>query len=113
MSGRQLAERVGVNVARIAEMEKAEAHGNITLRSIRRAAEAMDCELVYALVPRTTLKAALRSQAEKAARRKLRPVAHTMRLEEQGLPPQEEAKQLAEMAEELSRNPPRWLWDAE
>ena len=35
-----------------AELEKTEALGTIMLKSLRRAAEAVDCDLVYALVPR-------------------------------------------------------------
>jgi predicted DNA-binding mobile mystery protein A len=112
MSGRQLAERIQVEVSRIPEMEKAETHGNITLKSLRRAAEAMDCELVYAFIPKTTLESNLRTQAEKAARSKLNPVAHTMRLEEQGLSAKEDGKQIAKMVEEWIKDPPHWLWDS-
>ena len=112
MSGRQLAERIQVKGSRIAEMEKAETHGNITVKSLRRAAEAMDCELVYAFVPKTDLDASLRIQAEKAARKKLDGVRHSMRLEDQGLTVREDARLLAKMAKEWSDDPPRWLWDA-
>src|ERR1700692_1632494 len=34
------------------QLEKAEAEDRITLRSLRAAANALDCDLVYALVPR-------------------------------------------------------------
>src|SRR5688572_28153462 len=85
MSGRQLAERIQVEGSRITEMEKAETHGNITLKSLRRAAEAMDCELAYAFIPKSDLETSLRIQAEKAAKKKLEGVRHTMRLEDQGL----------------------------
>jgi predicted DNA-binding mobile mystery protein A len=35
------------------QFEKAEADDSITLKSLRRVADALDCELVYALVPRS------------------------------------------------------------
>lgn len=111
MSGRQLAARILVEPPRIPEMEKAETHGNITLKSLRRAAEAMDCELVYAFVPRTDLETSLRTQAQKTAKQNLNAVTHTMRLEDQGLTAKENEKQLAGMVNEWIRNPPRWLWD--
>jgi transcriptional regulator with XRE-family HTH domain len=38
---------------RILEFERAEAQDRITLKSLRRVAAALDCNLVYALVPRT------------------------------------------------------------
>jgi predicted DNA-binding mobile mystery protein A len=113
MSGRQLAERIQVEPSRIAEMEKAESHGNITLKSLRRAAEAMGCEVVYAFVPKTSLETSMRQQAEKAAKRKLDSVAHTMRMEDQGLSEKENARQVSKLAEEWAENPPRWLWDAQ
>lgn len=111
MSGRQLADRIQVDPSRITEMEKAETQGNITLKSLRRAAAAMDCELVYALVPKVTLETSVRMQAEKVARHKLDPVDHTMRLEEQGVSGEENSRQVARMVEEWVQDPPRWLWD--
>jgi predicted DNA-binding mobile mystery protein A len=111
MSCRQLAERIQVESPRITEMEKAETHGNITLRSLRRAAEAMECDLVYAFVPKTDLETSLRIQAEKAAKKKLDGVRHTMRLEDQGLTVREDARLLAKTVKEWSEDPPRWLWD--
>jgi predicted DNA-binding mobile mystery protein A len=112
MSGRQLAERIQVESSRIPEMEKAEAHGNITLKSLRRAAEAMGCEVVYAFIPIASLDASLREQAEKAAKRKLASVAHTMKMEGQGLSEKENAKQISTLVEEWMEDPPRWLWDS-
>lgn len=93
-------------------MEKAETHGNVTLKSLRRAAEAMGCEFVYAFVPKHDLEMAIRIQAEKMAKQSLNIVGHTMRLEEQGLTETEDAKQLEKMVVELVKNPPRSLWDA-
>jgi predicted DNA-binding mobile mystery protein A len=113
MSGRQLASRVQVETSRISEMEKAEVKGNITLRTLRRAAEAMGCELVYALVPKTDLAAIMRAQAEKAAARRFKSVTHTMALEEQALSMQDDAKMRARKAREWIEDPPRWLWDDE
>ena len=111
MSGRQLADRIEVEQSRIPEMEKTEIHGNITLKSLRRAAEAMNCEMVYAFIPKTSLDASVRIQAEKTAKQKLTTVAHTMRLEEQGLTAKNDAKHLAKMVDQWVENPPRWLWD--
>lgn len=48
----EVAERAGVKRQSYAEFENAEKRGSITLSSLRRAAEAMDCELVYYVAPR-------------------------------------------------------------
>ena len=52
--------------------------------ALRRAVEALDCTLVYALVPNTSLEGAVRERARKIAKRDLDRVAHTMKLEAQG-----------------------------
>jgi predicted DNA-binding mobile mystery protein A len=84
MTGVQLAMRLGVRPQSIDALEKSEAAGTIKLDTLRRAAEALDCTLVYALVPNTSLEDAVRDRARAAALRDLRRVSHTMRLEAQG-----------------------------
>jgi predicted DNA-binding mobile mystery protein A len=84
MSGLQLASRLGVRPQTIDAIEKSEAAGSIQLETLRRAAEALDCTLVYALVPKTSLDGAVNRRARTIATRDLRRVAHTMELEDQG-----------------------------
>jgi len=112
MSAKQLATRIEVEPPRITEMEKSEINGNITLRSLRRAAEAMDCELFYALIPKTSLEETMRRQALLTARQRMEKVSHTMLLEGQALGRGEEARILEQKAKELMRDVPRWLWDS-
>ena len=52
MSGRQLGQRMGVSKMWVGDMERLEASGATTLKTLRRAAEAMDCVLVYASFPK-------------------------------------------------------------
>jgi predicted DNA-binding mobile mystery protein A len=63
MTPQRLATRMGVTRPRVNMLEKAELSGATTLKSLRQAAEAMDCVLVYAIVPRTSLDEILREQA--------------------------------------------------
>ncbi|MBV8446883.1 MAG: mobile mystery protein A, partial [Hyphomicrobiales bacterium] len=56
----QLARRLGVSQPRITELEKSELSGSISLRSLRRAAEALGCQVVYVLVPNKPLEMVLR-----------------------------------------------------
>jgi predicted DNA-binding mobile mystery protein A len=84
MSGVQLASRLGVRPQTVEAIEKSEAAGSIQLDTLRRAAEALDCTLVYALVPRTSLGDAVKRRARRIAVRDLQRVAHTMELEAQG-----------------------------
>lgn len=84
MSRVQLASRLCVRPQTVEALEKSEANGSIQLSTLRRAAEALDCTVVYALVPRTSLEDAVKRRARKIAIRDLQRVAHTMRLEAQG-----------------------------
>lgn len=51
LSTTQTAERLGVSQPRIIALERGELKGSLTLQTIRKVATALDCTLVYALVP--------------------------------------------------------------
>ncbi|MBI5132192.1 MAG: mobile mystery protein A [Rhodopseudomonas palustris] len=84
MTGVQFARRLQIRPQSVEALEKSEANGSIQLKTLRRAAEALDCTLVYALVPNTSLEGVVSARARKIARRELGRVAHTMKLEAQG-----------------------------
>lgn len=110
MSVRQLAERIGITQQSISELETREMDYTITLKSLRKAAEAMDCQLVYALVPRKgKLKDIVQRQALKKARSLVEPVDHTMMLEAQAVGNLEE--KIKQTAAELTQNLNSKLWD--
>ncbi len=83
MTGVQLAARLGVRPQSVETLEQSEENGTIQLKTLRRAAEALDCTLVYALVPNDTLTGAARARARAIALRDLGHVAHSMKLEAQ------------------------------
>lgn len=83
MTAEQLAGRLGVRRQTLQTMEKSEANGAIQLGTLRRVAAALDCTLVYALVPNQPLVDTVRQRARAIALRDLGRVAHSMRLEEQ------------------------------
>ncbi len=85
MSGVQLASRLGVRPQTVELIEKSEAGNTIQLKTLQRAAAALDCTLVYALVPRTSLEDAVHRRARALAARALERVGHTMKLEAQGV----------------------------
>ena len=57
LKGIDMAKRMGVSPARISMMESDEERGAVTLKMMQKAAQAMDCEFVYALIPKKALKA--------------------------------------------------------
>ena len=84
MTGVQFAQRLQIRPQSVGALEKSEATGSIQLKTLRRAAEALDCTLVYALVPNKSLDDVVHARARKIAMRELGRVAHTMKLEAQG-----------------------------
>jgi predicted DNA-binding mobile mystery protein A len=83
MTGVQLARRLGIRPQSVEALEASEESGAVQLKTLRRAAEALGCSLVYALVPNDSLEAMVRARARQIAVRELGRVAHTMRLEAQ------------------------------
>ena len=55
MTTAQLAKRLGMKQPSVVAIEQSEAKGTIELATLRRVAEALDCTLVYALVPNKPL----------------------------------------------------------
>jgi predicted DNA-binding mobile mystery protein A len=78
--------KLGQSRRRIQEFEDAEANDRITLHSLRRVAAAMDCELVYAIVPKSgTIREVVERRARAQAEEDVRDVEHTMALENQAV----------------------------
>src|SRR5271163_949466 len=83
MSSAQLAKRLGIKQPSLVDLEHSEAKGTIELATLRRVAEALDCTLVYALVPNKPLESTIRDRVRSFARRRRAPVEHSMLLEDQ------------------------------
>src|ERR1017187_8364380 len=81
MSTAQLAKRLRVKQPSVIALEQSEAKGTIEMATLRRVAPALDCTLVYALVPNKPLETIVRDRARTFARRRLEPVEHSMLLE--------------------------------
>ncbi len=111
MSMRQLASRTGMSKTGVASAEKSEARGSIQLETLRRLADGLDCEVAYALVPRTSLRASLQAQAADKAGHLVAQVSDSMDLEAQGIGDHERQLQLENLAEDLLRSRGRDFWD--
>ena len=77
MTTAQLAKRLGIAQPSAVGLEKAEASKAITLETLERAARALDCTLVYALVPREPLDTIVQQRASEKARARLRAISHS------------------------------------
>lgn len=83
MSRKDLATRLTVAESTVARLEHSERAGTAQLDTLRRAADALGCDLVYALVPRRPLEDMVKDQARAQAAKLLASVRHTMLLENQ------------------------------
>ena len=108
MSTAQLAKRLGIRQPSLVALEQSEAKGTIELATLRRVAEALDCTLVYALLPNKPLETTLRDRARAFARRRRGPVEHSMLLEDQKVMAKDAEARLDEIVRETN---PRLFWD--
>ena len=112
MSSAQLAGRMQITRQSLEALEAREVAGTATVDALRRAADALDCDLVYALVPRQgSLEAVVTAQARRHAERLVGRAGHTMTLEEQTVPVSETEQQIAVLTRRLLAEWPRGLWD--
>jgi predicted DNA-binding mobile mystery protein A len=109
MSSTALSKRLNVNHSTVLEYEKSEVRGSITLETLRRVADALDAELIVALVPRESMAATLRERAESIAREEMRAVIHTMRLEDQEVESEATREEYEKLVTSLLMHP-RKLW---
>lgn len=110
LSQRQQAQRLGISAPTLHKSEQAEADERITLGQLRKLADGLDCELVYALVPRKPLTDMVQERARAVALEEVGGVAHTMGLEDQRPTEGRLRKQVERRTDELLRG--RWsaLW---
>lgn len=111
MRAAQLAARLGVTQSAVSQFERAEADGSITLRTLAKVAQGLDCRLVYAFVPEQSFEDLVQDRARLVAQEMVGAVGHTMALEDQQLGQDEQQETIEELAETLARTLPRELWD--
>ena len=110
MSSAQLADRLGMTRQGVSDLEEREREDTATLSALRKAAEAMNCDLVYAIVPRSELPDVLRNQARRKAIDEIERIAHTMRLENQETGSEEVERLIEERTNQLLGGSRRALW---
>lgn len=110
MPATQLAKRLDVVASTVTRLETSEADDTISLATLRRAAEALGCELRYALVPKQSLTGTLESRAAALANHRVATVSHSMALEAQATSKNTVAQQTRSLAASLLKGSRRELW---
>ncbi len=112
MSLRQLAERVGVSVSALTNFEKREQADSVSLATLKKAANAMDMELVYYFKPKDgSVKNAVEKQARKKAQEILNQSNQTMKLEDQETNSSSQERELERLTKDIVSKMPQNLWD--
>jgi predicted DNA-binding mobile mystery protein A len=111
LTARQLASRMGRTHSVLVRLERSEVADAITLGSLRAAAEAMDCTLVYAIVPNRSLTETARARAASIADAQLSRMHHTMRLEDQALARDDLAEERNRLIEGILARGGSRLWE--
>ena len=111
MSRRQLADRLGLSTSRIQRLEEDEVSGAVTIKTLRKTAEAMDCVFIYAMIPRESLEATIKKQANKKAIQYLQDSSHSMKLEDQAISNKASKEMLETITNQIMSKSTRTLWD--
>ena len=110
MTTRQLAKSAKVTQAAVASVERTEARDDITLTTLQRYATALDCEVVYALIPKRPLQEVVYQRADRVARDQVARVSHSMALKNQSTNNEHWERQIAELRRKLLEGKRSRLW---
>jgi len=111
MTTQQLGRRVGVGQSSISEAETAEVEGRITLGTLRKIAEGLNCDVAYALLPRARLDDMVHDQATRLATKMVAEVATAMDLEAQSTDSTAHETEVAALRERLIAEGSSRIWD--
>lgn len=112
MSMRQLGERASKTAQGIQKVEKNEAEGMITLKSLRDVGDALNMKFVYGFIPKDgSLENMLEKRAMELAQKIVMRTSTSMKLENQENSKERLKEAVADMADELKREMPKSLWD--
>lgn len=85
MTQAELAAILQINQKSLHALEISETQKKIRLESLEKVANALDCDLVYALVPRDTLHGHYRERARQIVTANIKSIENTMELENQAM----------------------------
>ena len=107
----QLAARMETTLPGVSEIEQGEINGKATLAAMERAAAALNCRFVYALVPNDSLEQFLRQRAREVATARAEYVNHHMMLEGQQLDSEALERLIQDDIDESLNEQSQTLWD--
>lgn len=79
----ELAKLTSLSTSSVAQAEQREMEGQVSLATLNKMAEAMDCELIYSFIPKKDMKTLIHDRAFEKARKALGIADLHMKLEDQ------------------------------
>ena len=113
MTGTQLARQMGISKAQVLQTEKGEAAGSATIKTMQKAAAALGCQFVYAIVPETTTTDLIYKRAGKKAKKIVEKANEHMALESQTLSSEQILSEIDRLQDEFVRTMSGDLWNDE
>lgn len=112
MSLKQLGHRLSMSAQGVKDLEKREADGSITLKSIKEAGKALNMKFVYGFIPiGDTLEEMIDRRAHEIAVTIVNRTSVTMALEDQANTSERLKQAVEEMTQDIKREVPKSLWD--
>lgn len=111
MTSKQFGGRLGITQQSAIAIEKREAEGKITIESLEKAAIALNCRLVYYIVPNEPLEQMLHKQIDKKSKELTEYVSHLMELEDQKVEEEDQKAQLIYKKNVLSSGKFSKIWE--
>lgn len=112
MTSSQAGNRAGVSQQNWTKAENSESRGSISLSTLGRMSEALECRLVYAIVPNDgSLEDLLMHRARAVAAKVMARTHATMKLEDQEVSEPERAQQTEELAKQIANELKSSLWE--
>ena len=105
-----LGKRLGISQSAVHQLETSEAAETITLSSLKKLAGGLECELVYAIVPKASLEDIMQQQALRRAQALVDATSVSMELENQSISQEEQRRQIEAAARDLLVNPSTGFW---
>jgi predicted DNA-binding mobile mystery protein A len=108
MSADQLAKKTNMATSSLYQLERGEEENKVNLQSLKKVAEALNCEVIYALVPREPLNEMIKRQAYTKAKNIVAESTLNMELEDQAVNQVETKQQIKELADKIRESKNLW-----
>jgi predicted DNA-binding mobile mystery protein A len=111
MSGAQLGRRMGISRAQVSQMERGEVSGGITIKTMHKAAAALGCRFVYAIVPEGSIEEVIETRARQKATAIVEKTNKHMALEAQTISESKIKFEIDRLQQEFLKDLPSSLWN--